>query len=39
LLEVEPDEITSGAPKYLDLRAPNNEPPEDWPALACTDLG
>ncbi len=40
LLEgVEPDEITSGGPKYLDLRAPNNEPPEDWPALACADLG
>jgi hypothetical protein len=40
LLEgVEPDEITSGGPRYLDLRAPNNEPPEDWPALACADLG
>jgi hypothetical protein len=36
---VEPDEITSGGPKYLDLRAPNNEPAEDWPALACADLG
>jgi hypothetical protein len=40
LLEgVEPDEITSGGPKYVDLRTPSHEPPEDWPALACADLG
>jgi hypothetical protein len=40
LLEgVEPEHLTSGGPKYLDLRAPNNEPPEDWPALACADFG
>lgn len=40
LLEgVEPEELTSGDPKYVDLRAPSHEPPEDWPALACADLG
>jgi hypothetical protein len=40
LLEgVEPEEITSGGPKYLDLRAPSHDlSPEDWPALACADL-
>ena len=40
LLEgVEPEQLTSGSPKYVDLRAPSHEPPEDWPALACADLG
>jgi hypothetical protein len=40
LLEgVEPEELTSGSPKYVDVRATSHEPPEDWPALACADLG
>ena len=39
LLEgVEPEELMSGSPKYVDVRAPSHEPPEDWPALACADL-
>jgi hypothetical protein len=40
LLEgVDPEELTSGSPKYMDLRAPSHEAPERWPALACADLG
>ncbi len=39
LLEgVEPEQLTSGDPKYMDLRAPSPAAPEDWPALACADL-
>jgi len=39
LLEgVAPGRITSGVPKYIDVRSPNEGPPEDWPALACADL-
>jgi len=39
LLEgVEPEQLTSGGPKYIDLRAPSHEAPEQWPALACADL-
>src|SRR5829696_973333 len=40
LLEgVEPERLTSGGPKYIDLRAPSHDAPELWPALACADLG
>ena len=41
LLEgVEPEQLSSGSPKYVDLRAPRHDlPPEQWPALACADLG
>lgn len=40
LLEgAKPEDLTSGDPKYVDLRTPSHEPPEDWPALACADLG
>jgi hypothetical protein len=41
LLEgVEPEQVTSGSPKYMDLRAPSHDAPaEDWPALACANLG
>lgn len=41
LLEgVEPEQLTSGGPKYMDLRAPSHDAPaEDWPALACANLG
>jgi hypothetical protein len=35
---VAPGRITSGVPKYIDVRSPNEGPPEDWPALACADL-
>jgi hypothetical protein len=39
LLEgVEPDQLSSGSPKYMDLRDPSHGAPEDWPALACADL-
>lgn len=39
LLEgVEPKQLSSGVPKYMDLRAPNEGAPEKWPALACADL-
>ncbi len=40
LLEgVEPEELSSGSPKYVDLRAPSHDlDPEHWPALACADL-
>ena len=36
---VKPEQLSSGVPKYLDLRTPNEEAPERWPALACADLG
>jgi hypothetical protein len=41
LLEgVEPEHLSSGSPKYVDLRAPSHDlAPEHWPALACADLG
>lgn len=41
LLEgVEPGQLTAGGPKYLDLRVPSHDlAPDDWPALACADLG
>ena len=41
LLEgVEPEELTSGGPKYVDVRDPSHDlPPDDWPALACANLG
>jgi len=40
LLEgVEPEQLTSGSPKYMDLRDPSHDAPEHWPALACADLG
>jgi hypothetical protein len=40
LLEgVEPTHLSSGVPKYIDLRAPNEGPPEEWLLLACADLG
>ena len=40
LLEgVKPKQLSSGVPKYIDLRVPNEEPSEEWPALACADLG
>jgi hypothetical protein len=40
LLEgVEPEQLTSGAPKYIDVRAPSHDAPEQWPVLACADLG
>ena len=40
LLEgVEPEQLTSGGPKYIDLRSPSHDAPERWPALACADLG
>ena len=35
---VAPGRITSGVPKYIDVRSPNEGPPADWPALACADL-
>ncbi len=40
LLEgVEPEELSSGRAKYVDLRAPSHDlDPEHWPALACADL-
>lgn len=40
LLEgVEPEELTAGGPKYVDLRAPSDDlAPDAWPALACADL-
>jgi hypothetical protein len=40
LLEgVEPEQLSSGSPKYVDLRAPSRDlAPERWPALACADL-
>ena len=40
LLEgVEPEELTAGGPKYVDLRAPSHDlAPNAWPALACADL-
>jgi hypothetical protein len=40
LLEgVEPEQLTSGSPKYMDLREPSHDlAPENWPALACADL-
>jgi hypothetical protein len=40
LLEgAEPEDLTSGGPKYVDLRAPSHGAPGDWPALACANLG
>jgi len=40
LLEgVEPEQLKSGDPKYIDVRAPSHDAPEQWPALACADLG
>jgi len=41
LLEgVEPEQLLSGSPKYMDVREPSHDAPtEDWPALACADLG
>ena len=40
LLEgVEPEQLTSGGPKYMDLRDPSlDAPAKEWPALACADL-
>jgi len=39
LLEgVATEQLSSGEPKYLDLRLPNSKTPEDWPILACADL-
>jgi hypothetical protein len=40
LLEgVEPEQLSSGRPKYVDLRTPSHDlAPEHWPALACADL-
>ena len=39
LLEgVESEQLSSGSPKYLDLRDPSHDAPEHWPALACADL-
>ncbi len=40
LLEgVKPEQLSSGGAKYVDLRAPIREAPEEWPLLACADLG
>ena len=40
LLEgVKPEQLSSGGPKYIDLRAPSQEAPDKWPLLACADLG
>jgi hypothetical protein len=40
LLEgVKPEQLSSGRPKYMDLRAPSHEAPEEWPLLACGGLG
>jgi hypothetical protein len=39
LLEgVEPEHLSSGVPKYIDLRAPNEGSPEEWLLLACANL-
>jgi hypothetical protein len=39
LLEgVKPEQLSSGGPKYIDLRAPSHEAPEEWPLLACANL-
>jgi hypothetical protein len=39
LLEgVKPEQLSSGEPKYIDLRAPSHAAPEEWPLLACADL-
>lgn len=39
LLEgVEPEQLSSGVPKYIDLRAPNAGSPEEWLLLACANL-
>jgi hypothetical protein len=35
---VKPEQLLSGNPKYIDLRAPNHEAPDEWPALACANL-
>jgi hypothetical protein len=36
---VEPEQLSSGSPKYVDVRAPRHDlAPERWPALACADL-
>lgn len=32
------EQLTSGAPKYLDVSLPNSKNPEEWPILACADL-
>jgi hypothetical protein len=40
LLEgVEPEQLSSGSPKYMDMRAASHAAPEEWPLLACADLG
>ena len=39
LLEgVEPEQLSPGVPKYIDLRAPNEGSPEEWLLLACANL-
>ena len=39
LLEgVEPEQLSSGVPKYIDLRASNEGSPEEWLLLACANL-
>ena len=40
LLEgVDPEQLTSGSAKYVDVRAPSHDAPaENWTALACADL-
>jgi hypothetical protein len=35
----EPEQLSSGSPKYMDMRAASHAAPEEWPLLACADLG
>jgi len=36
---VEPEQLSSGRPKYVDVRAPSHDlASEHWPALACAEL-